>query len=886
MAEPIGKGRNDARRGGFLSFPWLTAQLSSDADSGANRAYVMAATSEERDFETALESFANTAQRVQYLWIGFLTVMLAFAITTANITHKMLLLQEGVKLPLVDLTIPLEGYAAFGPFLFLILHFYVLAMLIALSRSGKIFEDALTRRKETDEEAERLRARLGNAFFALLISGPRREREGALAALYTLLALTTVALLPVMVLFLFQLMYLPYQSDGITWWHRFAIWIDLVLVWTLWWSYRSHWGEKLRPSTRPAISFVLVLAVTLGGLFFPLAASFPCDGVVFQRFEEDNEDLGVKQGDYVRDWQGNRVLAGFDLSTCSAPDKWLLPLIPSDIMLRSLNRLTDGARSWEETERSYGPYTVLFGIFPNRVILRKQVLVDPNTKKELEAARDTEAQREEAEYDAALERGDRNRKHRDSAVERYTRNFAGRRLRAADFSESDLTLVDFEQAEMQATRMTGAWLSGASFEKALMPNASLLSAHLEHAFFRRAQLPNAVFDDAHLYRASFFYTKLSGALFQLADLEQALFFNSDLRVTNFSAATLNSAKLWYSTLDDAVFQRATLDNAELIEVTLRRGDLKDAKGQGVFVSNTDLQDSNLRGLDFRFSLLKRVNLVGAVLDKELVDFRTISGRTRLAQFQSAPEKTYRLSDIFILDMSYCSYRPLAFLTELRNTSNILGAISAYAFSCPRHSRQVLDSLFYYSPIVLGQLASINIWTQSPQFELEWNKALHPQALYKMTRNLTEAHLPYATIFAEGLYRLYPDSIDQTKSLNDWFEQLCSANDKQSAFKQLFAYDIAVPSPIEYRGGLIWWPRKFSTLFLVPPEVRKKWLDDIKASLGKPRSDTAPCEAARALTDMQMQELERALAAADSYDARRAEENAKREQDATQPKTGP
>src|SRR5262249_2077099 len=141
-----------------------------------------------------------------------------------------------------------------APTFYVVLHAYMLLMLILLARTAKTFESALNATGSggmTKQDRERYRMRMENAIFLQIIIGGGGERSGANGGMLRTIALISFAVVPVLVLLLFQLMFLPYHNETVTWLHRVLILMDLVIVWTLWPSYRREGGERLLPRLRP-----------------------------------------------------------------------------------------------------------------------------------------------------------------------------------------------------------------------------------------------------------------------------------------------------------------------------------------------------------------------------------------------------------------------------------------------------------------------------------------------------------------------------------------------------------------------------------------------------------------------------------------------------------
>jgi hypothetical protein len=172
------------------------------------------------------------------------------------------------------IALPLLGFYILTPVIFVTFHFYMLLNLVLLARTAKSFEDALGRAFPEDGDArETFRMRIENTLFVQLLVGGRLERKGINAKFLSLMALITLAVAPVALLLYLQIKFLPYHSEWITWWHRF-LFVDIVLVWTLWPDYRSGGGVRLWPKK----SWWLLLA---GGssaaalVYAAMVATFP-----------------------------------------------------------------------------------------------------------------------------------------------------------------------------------------------------------------------------------------------------------------------------------------------------------------------------------------------------------------------------------------------------------------------------------------------------------------------------------------------------------------------------------------------------------------------------------------------------------------------------------
>src|SRR5215475_2994307 len=178
-----------------------------------------------KDLDALAAALNRTAERLQTLWFTFLAVTLYLAISALTTTHRMLLLEEGQTLPILNAKLPLLPFYIIAPTFYVVLHAYTLMMLILLARTSRTFETALNASGLADRESYRMR--MENAIFLQIIAGAQRERQGANGYMLRAIALISLAVAPVLVLLLFQLMFLPYHSEPITWWHRLLIVVDI-----------------------------------------------------------------------------------------------------------------------------------------------------------------------------------------------------------------------------------------------------------------------------------------------------------------------------------------------------------------------------------------------------------------------------------------------------------------------------------------------------------------------------------------------------------------------------------------------------------------------------------------------------------------------------------
>jgi hypothetical protein len=131
------------------------------------------------DVEALEKSLNDSATRVSTIWVSFLIFSLYLLTAATTVTHRQLFLAEPVKLPVLNIELPLWGFFWLAPILFVIFHAYVLIQLILLARTAAAYDAAVAKLAEQDnlspEANASLRQRLANTLFAQILAGSPRE---------------------------------------------------------------------------------------------------------------------------------------------------------------------------------------------------------------------------------------------------------------------------------------------------------------------------------------------------------------------------------------------------------------------------------------------------------------------------------------------------------------------------------------------------------------------------------------------------------------------------------------------------------------------------------------------------------------------------------------
>ncbi|NJR65682.1 MAG: pentapeptide repeat-containing protein [Leptolyngbyaceae cyanobacterium CRU_2_3] len=228
----------------------------------------------------------------------------------------------------------------------------------------------------------------------------------------------------------------------------------------------------------------------------------------------------------------------------------------------------------------------------------------------------------------------------------------GSDLRAANFSHSVLTDVNFEKADLRGANLDGVSLTRVNFKGALLDGISIENATGDEetkSSFMNEAVHSKYYENqqqAHLQEADFSCSTLSLLGLRESKLQSANFRRStliavdlaeaDLRNADFAGATLCDVNLQGAILDGASWQGSFLDRRTLLslhpsitsreelvnllssQVMLKTRNLQGVDLQKIDLSNSglhqlNLQNADLQGADFSNSILDNVNLSGANL---------------------------------------------------------------------------------------------------------------------------------------------------------------------------------------------------------------------------------------------------------------------------------
>ena len=454
------------------------------------------------DVQALEKSLNDSAARVSTIWISFLIFGLYLVVAASAVTHRQLLLEDPIKLPALNVDLPLIGFFFLTPILFVAFHVYVLIQVLLLARTAAAYNRVLDRTVTAPSDNAEIRQRLTNTLFAQIFAGSPHERGGWLGGLLRIIAWLTLAIAPVLVLLVFQFKFLPYHSHLITWSVRLLILFDLIAVLVLW-----------RAAHRP-------------------------DGISSWRF--------IFHGRIA--WICAIVLAGFSWVVLSFPGE---PHAGWSRFSSQEEPLFQGVpECWTES-----PLSVAFPDF-DRLSLQDVDVVDTEKLAKMQKGR--------RERIVAPRKHTRSLNNRDlNCADLSTADLRGVNLSGAKLRGSDLYWADLEGADLSNADLTGAGLYATTLGDSRLRDADLRGASLESAELPRAELMGAQLQGASLRGAHLHGTNLIRAQAQGADLSNAQLEGAVLSDTELQGASLNGAYLQFALLRNVQLQGADLTGADL-----------------------------------------------------------------------------------------------------------------------------------------------------------------------------------------------------------------------------------------------------------------------------------------------------------------------------------
>ncbi|MGH6815567.1 MAG: pentapeptide repeat-containing protein [Hyphomicrobiaceae bacterium] len=492
-----------------------------------------------------LEAVNESSDTVHTGWLIFILIMAYLMIAVAGVSHKDLLLETRVELPILQVKIEQAQFFQFAPMLLVLFHIGILSQLVLLARKALEFHHAVRALETTHRRTHPLRLELHNFFFVQAVAGP--QRSIVMSTFLHGMTWLTLVVLPVILLLYIQISFLPNHDVDVAWMHRIFLTVDMLTLILI--------GIFL---TRVETSFFSAFWRT--GRQHPLG--FGMTGLILTVVAFFSFFVATVPGERL-DHLGQRLLAREPSADTDYAKGFVVPILSR----------SDGS---------------LFGVFHRNLIV---------------TGADLAAGKEGAAAEASINL--RNRDLRYAKLDRS--NLSRADMIGADLTNASLIDADLRNARLQCEDESKLNLEGraqarcvdargANLKRAKLAGARLMGIDLRDADLGEANLEGAEMSYALLTGANFFDARLEkanltggaqaqGANFQLASLQGADLKDAELQFADFTEAKMQGAALRRANLQGAVFGGADLEGA----------DMKEAKLHGAKMTGADLRAADLRG---------------------------------------------------------------------------------------------------------------------------------------------------------------------------------------------------------------------------------------------------------------------------------------------------
>ncbi len=179
--------------------------------------------------EQMVEAVNHSSSIARGLYLAFLSFTAFLFVITSTTDDIDLLLRKSIQLPFFGVGVDLEAFYRFAPWLYCLSHINMLMVLALLSKKLSVFHSKLSH--QPYEIRELLRTRL-HVFAPIQYLS--NQHDGVLKlALWAISRVMLVWLPPATILWL-QIDSLALQEEGIVWFQRIALVVNVVFTYSLW----------------------------------------------------------------------------------------------------------------------------------------------------------------------------------------------------------------------------------------------------------------------------------------------------------------------------------------------------------------------------------------------------------------------------------------------------------------------------------------------------------------------------------------------------------------------------------------------------------------------------------------------------------------------------
>jgi uncharacterized protein YjbI with pentapeptide repeats len=559
-----------------------------------------------RDPAIAKKALEDATAVSRALWLSFLTFGTYLVITFAGVTHRDLLLEEPIILPVLNAKLPLVTFFWVAPILFVIFHLYLLLSLKLLADQVHSYVGHMEELGLDMDEQDRARLQLPNFVVVQVLGGTSGQINSWAGRLMRFTAFLTLVAGPIILLLFAQLMFLPYHGWGVTMAQRVMVVLDLVMIWYFWAAIKRWDGPRSNKTAYAAASFAVILLTFFGfmypgewfygalpkAMFLETGYNNPAQGLnfffntivysgeplfdekVFSEAEKRDEQRGTAP------WQGARsikVLRGRDFTYANISH---VNLRKANLSFAVFDHVLADSSSFEGANLDYASFdnsllgksyfddasliysnffnAQLFGASFRRARMHGALL----NEADLPGANLDDADFSTSIIDASMAEATDPEDPlatiyvEEASMQSINLNYAS--LRGANLGQVNLSKASMYGVKLNGASLDSAILSGVSFEDVEMPGASLQGAQMQGTTFLRTDLSGSTLDAGRLQGASFRFSKL-----EAASLTGARLYGANLESANLENAYLESAKLSGAVLSETRFKDSFFANTEV-----------------------------------------------------------------------------------------------------------------------------------------------------------------------------------------------------------------------------------------------------------------------------------------------------------------------------------
>ncbi len=502
-----------------------------------------------------LEAVNRSSDTAHMAWLIFLGIMAYLMIAVAGVTHKDLLLEKAVQLPILGVPIPMVQFFQFAPVFLLLFHLGLISQLVLLARKTLEFDTSVRQLEPTSRRTHPLRLELHNFFFVQGVAGPHRS---AIMSLFLhSMSWLTLAILPVVLLLFIQISFLPYHNVVITWTHRITLLLDigvLILIGVFLTRAETNFFQAFwRTGLSHPLSFMITAGVlTFVALFSFFVATIPGErlDLAVHKFFRMDERQQTSQG-------GAPYFQGFTIPFLwGSSDGSLFGFFHRNLIVTDIDLVVDKEVTLKERSLSLRGRDLRFAKL-DRSDLHQADMTGVNLDGASLVGTDLTRARLNCQDETELLLGE-GRSQAKCASARHA-DFTGAKLNLAQMTGIDLSGAKLENALLEEAVLKFSILEGANFWNANLRKADLtagiqaqganfLVARLEGADLNGAQLQFADFSNAQLQGASFAHAHLQGAVLRDADLSAASMVRARLHGADMTGAVLTGADMRWAAI--------------------------------------------------------------------------------------------------------------------------------------------------------------------------------------------------------------------------------------------------------------------------------------------------------------------------------------------------